>query len=184
MRRSVAVRLAAACAVTAAAVLLCAPTPVAAHSEPVSLAPASGEQLDEPPSSVTAVFSEELDPASSLTIVDADGDVVANGALDLTDLDHVTMVADLDIGPGVFTVEWTALSADDGDATSGSWSFAVADSDGEVAAVVPPLDQPRHGVDLDHLAIVLWTVLIVLAVATGAYLITTGRRSERHGALE
>jgi methionine-rich copper-binding protein CopC len=100
----------------------------AAHSEVVESNPADGASLDQPPEQVSLTFTEELDTSgSNLAVFDQNGQQVSYGGLDLNDLDHTRMVVSLpaSLANGAYTVRWTAVSADDGDATNGEIRFSV-----------------------------------------------------------
>lgn len=121
-------RLAARAAATliAALAVLAIPSPIAAHAELDSITPADRSTVS-PPSSIVAVFTEQLDPAkSSLALVDASGAVIAKGGV----VDpNQTLTLTLDpatIAPGAYTVRWTSASAADGDLDHGTTTFTVA----------------------------------------------------------
>ena len=77
-----------------------------------------------PPEAVTLVFDGELTPdGTGFTVTDADGDVVGEGALDLTVAERNEIRGDLEPGePGTYTVTWTAVSAD-GHEERGDFTF-------------------------------------------------------------
>ena len=111
----------------AAVTLLVAPG-VDAHSELVSSSPAAGETVVGSPPTVSATYSETLDPAgSSLILVDPGGVDIARGGVaagagatkDMS-IDPVPQLA-----PGVYTVKSTTKSAEDGDIDRTTWTFRV-----------------------------------------------------------
>ena len=122
----------------AALALLALPGAAAAHAELDSITPADKATVDGPPSSIVAVFTEQLDPAkSSLALVDASGAVIAKGG---TVDPNQTLTLNVDaakIAPGVYTVRWTSASADDGDLDHGTTTFTVA-----AGPSAPPSAQP------------------------------------------
>lgn len=104
--------------------------PVSAHSELVSSEPEDGQVLSESPSQVRALFSEELETqTSSLQVIDSGGNQVDNGdgGADLDDLEHKTMLVSLpqSLPNGTYTVQWTAVSAEDEDAEQGEFTFVI-----------------------------------------------------------
>ena len=112
---------------TAAAVvaaLLAMPTGVLGHVELVSTTPASGDNLDAPPTEVTVTFDDELDPdVSSFTVTDADGNDVGEGGVDLTVADRNVLTGGVAItDPGVYTVSYTVAGID-GHGIAGTFSF-------------------------------------------------------------
>ncbi|MDQ7859445.1 MAG: copper resistance protein CopC [Armatimonadota bacterium] len=101
-----------------------------AHAKLVRAEPRPGSTARSAPRVVRAWFDDELDPRrSAITVVDAKGARVddGKGGVDLEDLDRRSMLARLrSIGPGTYTVRWTAVSADDGYVARGSFRFTVA----------------------------------------------------------
>jgi len=114
---------------------------VAAHSELVKSEPEAGASLENSPPQVTAWFSEELDSQSStLRVFNSQNNQVDNGdgGVDLNDLDHLTMVVSLPPLPaGTYTVHWTSVSAEDGDAEEGDFTFSVTNGTAPGEAAVP-----------------------------------------------
>jgi methionine-rich copper-binding protein CopC len=117
------------------------PVVVLAHAELSSSSPAADDTLNVPPAAVSLVFDGELTPdGTGFTVTDPDGDVVGEGALDLTVAERNEVRGDLDAGgPGTYTVTWTATAAD-GHQERGDFSFSVAASDAEQpnTATMPP----------------------------------------------
>jgi methionine-rich copper-binding protein CopC len=98
----------------AAALLSLASVPAFAHAHLVKAQPAAGGTLHDPPSEVTLRFNEKLEPAFSSVIVrDAAGKQIdkGDGKVDNSDrtLIRVTLPT---LEPGVYKVEWRAMSAD------------------------------------------------------------------------
>ncbi len=95
-----------------------------AHAGLLSSSPAADDTLTVPPEAVTLVFDGELTPdGTGFTVTDADGDVVGEGALDLTVAERNEIRGDLEPGePGTYTVTWTAVSAD-GHEERGDFTF-------------------------------------------------------------
>ncbi len=113
---------------------------VLAHAELVSSTPEAGATLDAAPATITAVFSQRLGPdGSTLSVVDATGARVDAGdaRIDPGDARGRTMIVSLrsGLGAGVYTVNWTALSAADGHTSEGSFRFTVR---GDTAANPSP----------------------------------------------
>jgi methionine-rich copper-binding protein CopC len=114
----------------AAACLLIAAGPAAAHAALVRADPSPGSTVRAAPQVVRAWFNEELDVKKSMLIVtDRSGKRAdrGGGGVDLNDLDRKSMLVRVPaIGPGTYTVRWTAVSADDGFVARGSYRFTVA----------------------------------------------------------
>ena len=101
-----------------------------AHSEPVETEPGDGEILESSPTRVVVGFSQELESGpSGLQILDEGGHRIdgASGGLDLHDPDHrrLQAILPLTLPPGSYVVQWTAVSAEDGDQTEGRFRFTV-----------------------------------------------------------
>lgn len=118
-------------AALAAALLLLLPLSAAAHI--LSLArsdPADSGTLCRSARRITATFDGELDGKTSLfTVQGADGSAVAEGRIDLDDVERSRLLAELPdaLPAGNYTVNWTAVSNDDKQETSGSFRFTAAD---------------------------------------------------------
>ena len=100
------------------------------HAKLIRAEPAPGSRITAAPRVVRAVFSDELDPKrSTLTVTGARARRVddGKGGVDLNDLDRKTMIARLrTIGPGIYTVRWKAVSADDQNVAQGTFRFTIA----------------------------------------------------------
>ncbi|MDI3297892.1 MAG: copper resistance protein CopC [Bacillota bacterium] len=119
----------------AAALALLAPLrPAWAHAEFVRSDPAPGSTVDRSPATVTAYFSEEMEPAfSTMTVVDAQGRSVTAGPSHLLEGNQAMQVPlRPDLQPGVYTVRWKNLSTD-GHSLSGSFTFRVAPVSGSAS---------------------------------------------------
>jgi LPXTG-motif cell wall-anchored protein len=130
------------------ALLLIVPDRTFAHAEIVGSNPAAGATLDAAPTTVTAVFSQSLGPdGSTMTVVEADGTRVDLGdaKLDPSDVERKTMVVSLKPGlsAGTYTVNWTTLSADDGEETAGSFTFTISQAGDDTGSGPSPAASPR-----------------------------------------
>ena len=101
-------------AASSALLVLAGVVTASAHAELVRAEPAAGGNVGKAPSEVTLHFSERLEGAlSSVVVRDAAGKQVdkRNGAVDKKDR-KVIRVSLPDLEPGVYKVEWRAVSAD------------------------------------------------------------------------
>src|SRR5271170_214679 len=103
-------------------------TTAIAHAHLVRAVPAVGGTLHDPPSEVTLRFSERLEPAfSSVVVRDAGGKQIdkGDGKVDKSDRSviHVSLPS---LEPGVYKVEWKAVSADT-HKVSGDFTFKVGE---------------------------------------------------------
>jgi methionine-rich copper-binding protein CopC len=110
-------------------------TPAWAHASMVKSSPASGAVLKQAPTVIQATFSEELDKASVMRLYDAHQKMVAKGGLNTKVASHrVLTITPPHLTAGSYTVQWVAISSDDGATEKGAFKFSVA-----AMAAVPPL---------------------------------------------
>lgn len=109
--------------------LVCLPPvfPVWAHATLVKSSPAADAVLSAPPSTIQAMFSEELAVKGSIMrLYDASDKVLAVGGVDLKDKDHESMtIVSPHLIPGAYQVRWHAISADDNHVTEDVFRFSV-----------------------------------------------------------
>lgn len=100
-------------------------TQVQAHARLISSEPAAGATLLAP-KVIRLEFSEAIARAfSSFTLTRADSSTVALKAVTSQDSKALVAMPAIALGPGVYTVSWTAVSSDDGHKTSGHFNFTV-----------------------------------------------------------
>jgi methionine-rich copper-binding protein CopC len=100
-----------------------------AHAHLVRATPAVGGTVSAPPSEVTLRFSEKLEAAfSSVVVRDAAGRQVDKGgaAVDKADRALLRVLLQQPLGPGVYKVEWKAMSADT-HKIDGNFTFKVGE---------------------------------------------------------
>lgn len=98
--------------------------PCLAHARLQSSTPANDAQLAEPPKTLTLSFSE----AAQLAVLKlaADGKEISL-PLDKSAAPGKTYTLTLPVlAPGHYTVQWTAVAADDGHVTKGAFAFSIA----------------------------------------------------------
>src|SRR5438128_158820 len=116
-------------AVITASVVLATPRPVSAHALLVSSLPRSGEVLGTAPGDVVLEFSEALNSRlSSASVIDPGGHRWA-GAVTSSGEMRVPMVTN---AQGIYEVDWSSVSVDDGHRVSGSFRFGVRVSSASV----------------------------------------------------
>lgn len=103
---------------------------VSAHAVPEVAYPPIDQAVPVMPSTIEVWFSEEVKPeGTTLEVLKLDGTKVdlGNTTLDLQDPNrsHVTVGVHPGLDNGVYVVQWTSLSALDGDSVSGSYQFTV-----------------------------------------------------------
>jgi len=104
--------------------------PVYGHANPVTYDPSPNKVFDSSqslPDKVTITFSEKPEvKASSIKVLNSNNERIDNNDLKITDSDK-TLSVSVDkskITPGIYTVNWAALSKDDGHITKGSYVFS------------------------------------------------------------
>ncbi len=101
---------------------------VAAHAQLVTSTPGAGDVVATSPTSLTLVFSETIDPsATSVDLLDPTGVTLLShkGAVDAGDPYTLVVLVTATLADGIYTVDWRSLSAADGHATSGFFTFGV-----------------------------------------------------------
>jgi len=103
-------------------------TAVFAHAEPVRVRPGDGAVLTSPPIQVEIEMSQDLarrEGANTLAVFDATGREVTTVAavIDNGNRRRITVALPSTLAPGLYTVRWRSLSADDGDAAEGTTTF-------------------------------------------------------------
>lgn len=115
-----------------------------AHAEVVRSEPAADVVLPTAPARVTLYFSQLLEPIGNrLAIVNAGGTTVSTGEAVLLPNDAKALQVALqpDLAPGRYTIQYTTLSAEDGEEHSGELAFTLAGADtapgGDTASSTP-----------------------------------------------
>jgi methionine-rich copper-binding protein CopC len=103
-------------------------TAALAHAHLVRAVPAVGGTVHDAPSEVTLRFSEKLEPKfSSIVVRDSAGKQVDKGDAAVDKADRMVIRVPLPhLDPGVYKVEWKAVSADT-HKVSGDFTFKVGD---------------------------------------------------------
>jgi methionine-rich copper-binding protein CopC len=100
-----------------------AAAPCMAHAKLLSSSPANNAHLSEAPKTLTLNFSEDAQLAV-LKLVGAGKEIPL--ALDKSAKPSRSFTLTLPaLAPGDYTVQWTALAADDGHITKGSFAFSI-----------------------------------------------------------
>lgn len=101
--------------------------PAAGHSELRSSTPAANSSLLEAPDELVLAFTEPIDPATvSVKLIDAElRELPGLGAPVVSSAGDEVRLSAPPIDPGVYTIEYSVVSASDGHQTSGIFAFAV-----------------------------------------------------------
>jgi methionine-rich copper-binding protein CopC len=116
--------------VGAVALALTAAPSAYAHAEPVSVQPGDGAVLNAPPAQIEVHFSQDVarrEDLSKLELLNEQGEVVSTEPSVLDDETRrvMTLAVPADLPPGRYHIAWYTLSAEDGDAESGTLSFTI-----------------------------------------------------------
>lgn len=103
-------------------------TSVFAHAEPATVKPGDGAVLVQPPAEIVIEMTQDMfsrEGANDIDVMDASGKEITTVAavVDRNDRRRLSVVVPSTLTPGVYTVNWKTLSADDGDDAKGSLSF-------------------------------------------------------------
>lgn len=134
--------------------------------------PAPGETIGEEPEIILLRFDEDLAleaDANRIAVIDAEGRRVDDGKAEITGYSQRAMLVRLAeaVTEGEFMVAWAVRFAASGEREQGAFDFAVelgAEPEGPEAALEP--EAPRSGQ-----SIVLWTVVVMAAIALFALLL-------------
>jgi methionine-rich copper-binding protein CopC len=124
-----------------------------AHATPESAIPPIDGTVDMAPAQLEIIFSQEVGEGTLIEVFGPDGRPVhaAPAEIDLNDPDRkrVTVALFGNLPAGVYTVNWTSVSAEDGDTDSGSYTFTVvtggtapASASPEASPVASPESSP------------------------------------------
>ena len=107
--------------------MLLLPAAANAHSELDKPTPADKSTVTTPVTQVSGTFTEGMkQDGSKLLVKDSSGRTVAQGGVDPANDKLMTASPAAPLVNGAYTVEWTTISADDGDIARGTWTFTVA----------------------------------------------------------
>ncbi|HEX9068677.1 MAG TPA: copper resistance protein CopC [Ktedonobacterales bacterium] len=160
------------CAGVAFAILLALASahPSFAHAKPTTSSPSPNQNLTAAPSTVTIEFGQNVKPdGSDIIIYDKNGQKVSTGpaTVDTGDLKKMTVPMKGDDSEA-YLVVWHTVSADDGEAAIGSYTFGVnakADDLGSGASA----DQSGSQEGITPLFAALIGILGLVLGAAGAY---------------
>jgi methionine-rich copper-binding protein CopC len=138
--------------------------PAHAHAELVAAIPAPGSEVSQPLSEIRLTFSEPIADKSQILLLNANLQMIAGVSTRFDAAHPLEMAATLpDLEPGIYTVQWTAVSSD-GHETSGSYQFSLA--------------VPFNG-DTSRLPIWQWILMIAGSFLTVALILKLRRPFQR-----
>ncbi|HYM39682.1 MAG TPA: CopD family protein [Thermoplasmata archaeon] len=114
--------------------------PAAAHADFLASTPAPYDIWNVAPAYVSVTVSEAVQPGSpTITVTNGTNHRVDTGPTQLSPTDPATFAVHLlsGIGPSVYTVTWSVVSADDGHFTAGTFYFMIAYRNGTLPGAFP-----------------------------------------------
>ena len=100
---------------------------VVAHAQLETPTPADKSTVPTPVTEVSGTFTQRVKvDGSKLVVKDVTGATVAQGGRDPGDNKRMVATPATPLGSGNYLVEWTTISADDGELARGTWTFTVA----------------------------------------------------------
>ncbi len=113
--------------------------PASAHAVLVRSVPEANEVLSQPPVQVEIFFSEPLEAQlSSIRVFDLNSVSVDAGDVRVDPSDPTRLTVTLHaLSEGVYTVTWKVVSSIDGHETTGSFPFAVGNTNAEAVNAIP-----------------------------------------------
>ncbi len=156
--------------------LFLASGPASAHAEFVSSSPSPFEIRTFAPTTVSVTLSEAVQASSALILVtNMSGGRVDRGPTNLSATEPTTFsVSTPGLGPSVYTVTWSAISADDGHFSVGTFYFIVRNPDGTLPGPFPeglgavstefvsPLDVGLRALEFGGFSVAFGTVMFVV----------------------
>lgn len=147
-----------------------------AHAALVRAEPPENAFLKSAPIEVSLQFSETIDDrASGIRLLDAAGNQVATGRLEVSPTSLSMRVSTPNLQPGIYNVIWNNVSTIDGHALQGSYPFTVLNPDGSLPAQVNQVagigTDPDPPPEADGVAVRGLSLLGLLLAAAGALLI-------------
>jgi copper transport protein len=121
------------------ALVFLAPSAAFAHAKLLRSLPADGEVLQQSPKAIELDFSGRLQRSgvNSVTVTDQNGNRVDKETIVISE-DGRKMLCELEeLSPGIFTVEWKGLSADE-HVMKGRFTFTIAESSAATRATPAP----------------------------------------------
>ena len=149
--------------------------PALAHAAYVSSVPAADSHQTAAPATVTITFAQNLDPKGlAIAIYDQTGKVVSTGTAQISSSDPATAsIAMKGDDSEIYRVDWQTVSAVDGDATLGAFTFGIGDTDKVTTATTPKSATNASGVS-PGIAVLTGVLGLVLGAA-GTFFVLRNR---------
>ncbi len=113
---------------------------VFAHAEPNIVTPGNGAVLNTPPTAITFETTQDMARtagANTIVVLNAAGQKVTTqeATIDNSDRKKLSVPLPANLAVGKYTIQWTTLSADDGDKANGTLTFTYDPSASPTAGV-------------------------------------------------
>jgi copper transport protein len=143
-----------------------------AHAALVRSDPPVNARLSDPPSTVTAFYSEAIDSRlSSMTVLDGEGKRVDTGPVMFGPDPRQMSIAVEKLKPAFYAVQWQTLSSDDGHLLKGAIPFTLLNPDGTDPAGPHPSAEISSGFSLSSVkpedAVTKWINLLGAVLLVG-----------------
>jgi copper transport protein len=127
--------------------LVAAPSGADAHALLQTSTPANGDIVATEPSTVTATFTEHVEPSeSTMELFDSTGRQVTGPKLSVSsDKYSMSLTMPASLPNGTYSVLWRTLSADDGHTAEGYFSFTIGSAADVSSVVAVPTDNVSSG---------------------------------------
>ena len=159
-----------AAALVAAIAMLALAAPALGHAQFVSSTPRPNDILPHPPAEVTVLLSETVDPSSArIRVTNSTGATFEANGTHINPADAREFGTDVAaVGPCVYTVAWSAVSAVDGHYSTGSFAFAVQNPDGSLCGQLPDIPEPAAAPVSPVEVVLRFAAFATLAMMVGA----------------
>ena len=106
--------------------LLASTATVLAHAYPKTSDPQPNARLDVPPAHIAITYDSAIDSrGSSMLLMDSSGATVPTAGDTVDGNTRASISPTIDLASGPYTVAWTSLSAEDGHAAQGFYTFVI-----------------------------------------------------------
>lgn len=154
--------------------------PAAAHTELVGSEPAPGAQLAQSPAEIRLTFSEPVAPNSQIVLLTEDFQSIEGLVPQFNPAQPEQVYTPVPaLEPGVYTVQWSAASAD-GHEVTGSYSFSVGLVT-QGAATPPPAETAATPASSGQSSGSAWWLAIIGLIAVGVPIVLLAVRRAGRG---
>lgn len=151
---------------------------VLAHAELIASEPAAGAQLAESPAEIRLTFDEAVGGNSSIMLLTEGFEAIEGLVPQFNPAQPEQMYTPLpELEPGVYTVQWTAASAD-GHEVGGTYTFSVGLVEADTVPATDPAAAPDATAEQGGSGLQWWLIALI-ALAVGIPLLIVAARRMR-----